>query len=829
MSTTFTDSIIILKFGGTSVGDAKRIFAVADIVANSAIKNRVGVVVSAVSGVTNLLVSAMNEAKLGKEVNSFTDQIVKIHESIIKEMATSRPDLRFADTRKILRLRTEELKDILEGVRLICECSLSVSDRVLSYGERFSAAILNCVFESMNINCRYIQAENYIITDEHFGQANPDFSKISENFQNLKNETWDVLLCSGFYGASESGKITTLGRGGSDYSAAIIAAALNAQLLEIWSDVDGMYSADPRIVPESFLISEMSYEEAMEMAFFGAKILHPRTLVPVVEKQIPTALRNTFNPSHAGTRIFNNAPESECVIRGITTLDSISLINLTGPGMQGVAGIAARMFGALARSQISIIFISQASSEYAISICISSSDATHAEKSLTLEFKSELESKKLNKVEAQSNLAIISIIGDKMRSKKGVASIFFDSLASTDVNIIAIAQGSSERNISVVIANADQKKALKKTHEFFFRTRLNIDIFIVGTGSVGAKLIEQIKNQQKNLLNQKVDIRICGLANSKKMIFKNDGIDLSEWQKILGESQNSYNLSGLLETILKERPINAVFIDCTGSLELAERYPDIFDAGLHISTPSKRANTLSQEYYFAIRKKANSTRRRFLYETNVGAGLPVIETIKNFVKSGDQLVQFEGILSGSLSYIFGRLSEGKKFSEALAEARDKQFTEPDPRDDLCGLDVARKLLILARETGEHLELSNIEVLPAWPKDFDASGNLESFMQKLPILDKYFELLISDAAKLNQEVRYIASIKNNKCKVGIEYFETNHPLAQIKNGENALSFTTRRYSPTPLVIRGYGAGPDVTAAGIFADILQTVHWNMDLSQ
>ena len=631
------------------------------------------------------------------------------------------------------------------------------------------------------------------------------------------------MAIGGFFAADRQGKTTTLGRGGSDFSAAIMAAGLAADRLEIWTDVDGVFSADPSSVADAFVLDQMSYEEAMELAFFGAKVLHPRTIAPVVGKSIPTVIRNTFNLAAAGTRIHRGAPAS-AVIRGISSLSNVSMIDVSGAGLRDTLGIAGRVFQAMAVAGISVVLITQASSEYSINFCVPSQLAAKAAATLTAELELEIGAGQVNPIEVMDDLAVVSIVGETMRRQRGVARTFFSALASVGINIVAIAQGFSERNISVVVSAADEVRAVRITHQFFFDTDQPVDLLVVGLGAVGAELLDQIRGQAAALAEQGVRVRLLGIGNSRKMVMAPDGLSLEGWRDALESSPVPFDLPELLSFVRSVRPLNPVFVDCTSDSDIAGAYLQIFEAGMHVVTPNKKANSGSLAFYRALRQTANRHQRKFFYQTNVGGGLPVIDTLKNLLNSGDRLRSFEGILSGSLSFILGLLEEGVSFSVAVSTARDKGFTEPDPRDDLSGMDVARKVLIVARENGKEIDLADVVVEPLLPESFDASGDVAAFMDRLVDLDGPYRKRLEALLQHGKKLRYVGIIEGDRCRVGFSEIDRDHPLAAVKGGENAMSFLTDRYHPIPLVVRGYGAGPAVTAAGVFAEVLKTVYWN-----
>jgi len=810
-------SFRVMKFGGTSVGGSERMRGVIALVTKALQERRVCLVASAMSGVTDLLVKAVNPANRhqgGTVAESFRD----LHEQAVSELEA---DLGGEATalRSALEALAGECDRLLRGVMLLGECSPLVVANISSLGERASCAILVALLRAQGLNPHYLDPRHYIHAEGDPLQACPKPEAIREAFKPIREGTERLCVLPGFFGGDAQGKIVSLGRGGSDYSGALAAAALDADLLEIWTDVEGIYSADPRVVSDGFSLPYVSFEEAMELAYFGAKVLHPKTISPVRAKNIPVRVCNTFNPEHPGTLVMADVPQPEGGVRGISFLKGMSMVNVSGSGMAGVPGVAARVFEALAGREVSVALIGQSSSELSICFCVQSPDGPTSKEAVEAAFRGEMAAGLLDSVEVQDGLAILSIVGDGMQTKAGVAGTFFRALGEVDCNVVAIVQGSSERCISAVVREGDGKRAMAHVHRRFFDTKGVLEVALFGVGNVGSRLLAQIQSQRSSMLEHGMDLRVIALAGSRRMLLDPDGIDLENWREIYAEKGVPTDLQLLLDSVKSRRPLHPVFVDCTTSPELASRYPSLFDGGMHVVTANKKANSSELTFYKELRHRARKHQRRFLYETNVGAGLPVIDTLKNLVHTGDKILRFEGILSGTLSYIMGLLGEGVPLSEAVKQAKDKGFTEPDPRDDLNGMDVARKVLILAREMGMALELSDVQVEGLVPASFDASGTVPEWMARLTELDASFGAMLAQAAANGQTYRYIGAITPEGCRVGLQAVGLDHPLAVIKGGENALSFLTERYQPHPMVIRGYGAGAEVTAAGVLSDVLR----------
>lgn len=818
----------VLKFGGTSVANAERFLNVADIAVNTAKQTETALVLSAPAKITNLLVALVKSAVKGGDGKEEFAGIRKIVLPIINTLSLKYEEFNgdaitheFETTMSLIERR-------IQGVSLLGQCPDLVEAFVESRGESFSIAIMAELLKARGHRVRVIDPVMVLCTEGGVLESSVNIEESKRRYAMIAAEPGAITLMAGFCGGNANGDLVLLGRNGSDYSAACLAAVADAQCCEIWTDVDGVYSCDPRSVPDAVLLKRMSYKEAMELSYFGAKVLHPRTIAPIAQFHIPCLIKNTLNPQGDGTLIAEETDRS-IPIKGISDLKNISLVNVQGPGMKGMVGMAGRLFTAVSQAQISIVLITQSSSEYSITFCIHTQDAQRARRAIEDEFRLEIKEGLLDPVEIIDKKAIISVVGDGMRTMRGTSGKFFRALSQANINVNAIAQGSSERSISAVIDDSKVAEAIAICHMTFFSAKQILDVVLVGVGGVGGELLNQIKKQQE-ILRQKqgIEIRVVGIANSKNFITDPSGIDLENYRSLLEDSKNTcaFSIGRARQLIGDSHLVNPVLVDCTSDERLSLSYIELMQAGFHVVTPNKKANTGTMEYYHGLRKTARINHRKFLYEANVGAGLPVINTLQNLLAAGDELIEFSGIMSGTLSYIFGLVEDGMSLSEATRNAYEKGFTEPNPRDDLEGLDVARKLLILARECGYELNLSDVEVESAVPAEFLTGSSAEEVLQSIARADEAFNQKVEAARAEGRVIRYVASIKDGHCRCGLEAVGPQDPLFKVRGGENALAFTTAYYKPIPLVIRGYGAGTAVTAAGVLSDVLRLQNWTRE---
>ncbi len=814
----------VLKFGGSSVGDPEKISSVIDIISSSQKDNKnITIVLSAFQGVTDQLIAMSRTAALGDR--NYTEILKKInqrHIDAVKKLIKGRKQNALL---KNVKIELDELEKVLYGISLVKELTPRTLDFISSFGERLSCLIITEALKAKNIKCRMLDARDIIKTNESFGSAKIKYEVTEKLIKNHFKKNKTIQVVTGFIASTINNETTTLGRGGSDYTASIIGAALQAKEIEIWTDVNGVMTADPRKVEKSFSIQSMTYEEAMEMSHFGAKVIHPPTMQPALNRKIPIRIRNTFNTSFKGTLIRDKSISKRFPIKGISSIDDISLLRIQGSGMVGVAGISSRIFAALARGDINVILISQASSEHSICIAILPKDALIAKRLIEEELHYEMRDELVNEIATENSYSIIAVVGENMRKTPGIAGKVFQSLGKNGINIAAIAQGSSELNISLVINKEDEAKALNALHDsFFFTASKSLNLFVVGTGLIGKTLFGLI-SKQKNILLQKqmIDINVIGIANSKSMFFDEKGCDINKFEENLSSSNEKMSIDLFIEKMKSFNLPNSIFVDNTSNTEIVKKYKNIFEANISIVTPNKKANSGKQKDYHLIKETAQNHNVMFLYETNVGAGLPIIGTIKDLINSGDVILKIEGILSGTLSYIFNNFDGDKKFSEIVMEANDKGYTEPDPREDLNGLDVARKLLILIREAGYKMEMNDIEVENLLPASVKKAVSVKDFFIKLSRFDDHFHQLKENAEKRGNVLRYIAKYEKGKGNISLCEIDKLHPFYNLFGSDNIVAFHTLHYKERPLVVKGPGAGADVTASGVFADIIRIANY------
>ncbi len=811
----------VMKFGGSSVSTPARIKDVIEIV-KPYLKGDVAIVFSAFGGVTDALINVSTLALEGD--SRYKQKLAELEsrhlDAVVELIAIQRQSAILAQ----VKFMVNELEDLLHGIFLVKERTPRTLDFIMSFGERLSAYIITQAFRDAGHDVEYLDARRVVRTDNHFGYAKVDFEATNRLIQEHFKHHPAVQIITGFVATSESGETTTLGRSGSDYTAAIFAGALNASELEIWTDVNGMMTADPRKVKKAFTVPEMSYEEAMELSHFGAKVIFPATMQPAMVNHIPIWIKNTFNPTFRGTVIHARSGNGK-MIKGISTMSDVSLLSLQGSGLLGVVGASARLFATLAREHVNVILISQASSEHSICFAVENAQAARAKMAIEKEFQYEIKNEEIDHVQAEHDLSIVAVVGDGMKHSPGTSGRMFSGLGKNGVNVIAIAQGSSERNISAVIPAVDVAKALNALHEaFFLSDRKVLHVFLVGTGLIGKALLAMVRDQFNKLATENLlEISVTAVANSKKMLFREEGLTLDTCIEQMQQEGEEMHMQAFFDSMVGLNLSNSVFVDCTSSPEVTAFYEAILSANISIVTPNKKANSGSMQDY--IRLKATAFRRgvKFLYETNVGAGLPVINTMNDLLLSGDRLMSIEAVLSGTLNFIFSSFTEGKKFSEVVREAKEKGYTEPDPRDDLNGMDVARKILILSRESGLPMELGDIKVENLVPEPCRGDMSVEEFFKCLGQYDSDFEQQRKEAAGRGEKLRYMAVLDNGVVKIGLKSVGQSHPFYSLSGSDNIILLTTARYNDRPMVIRGPGAGADVTAAGVFADIIRIGHY------
>ncbi len=811
----------VLKFGGSSVAKPERIRGLINILKDYyAAGDHFTVVFSAFGGVTDGLIEMGTLAAAGNDrYGQLFDAFAERHQDAITELLPA-GELR-EETAQQMRKSHEVLKNLLYGIFLVREASTRTMDYVLSFGERSSAYIVSQAMNQQGIPSEYLDARKIILTDKTFGSARVNFDKSYNKIAQFYAEHPKVQVVTGFIASAKGGLTTTLGRGGSDYTASLLAAGLSADAIEIWTDVSGVLTADPRRVKKAFTIPKMTYAEAMEMSHFGAKVIYPPTLMPALHKRIPLYIKNTFEPDFPGTKVSEESSRDGVAVRGISSINNVALLTISGSGLFGVPGIAARLFGALAQDKVNVILITQGSSEHAISFAVQPSDADLARSAVERAFEYEIDRGVVNGIKVERDLCVVAIIGENMRYQPGISGRLFQALGKNGINAVAIAQGSSELNVSVVIPKEDETKALNALHEAFFLSDYKtLHLFIVGVGLIGGTLLQQI-NEQNDYLREKrgMELKVIGMANSKKMVFNPDGLETDNWKVQLKASEQAVDLPVFIGRMRDLNLSNSIFVDNTADSRIATYYEGILDESISISTPNKIATSSSFLQYRRLQNIANKRGVQFAYETNVGAGLPIISTLRDLIDSGDRIRKIEGVLSGSLSFIFNNFDGTRPFAEVVREAREKGFTEPDPRIDLSGKDVGRKILILARETGAELEATDVDIRGFLPEGAMEADSVDDFFTVLEENADYFTTLLREAQREDKVLRMIASLEEERATVGVQAVGPDSPFHQLSGSDNMIVFTTDRYRARPLVVRGPGAGAEVTAAGVFAEIIK----------
>jgi aspartokinase/homoserine dehydrogenase 1 len=813
----------VMKFGGSSVGTPARIRSVMDIVAAAQKKHRnLVVVISAFQGVTDHLIATSRQAAAGdKKYHASLRALKKRHRDAVRDLIPGR-SRRKADA--YVNGLLADLADVLHGVSFTRELTLRMLDYVMSFGELLSSFIVAEAFRARNVRATYTDSRHLIKADDTFGAAHVKYDITYRAMKTYFRKFPGLHVVPGFIASTMDNDTVTLGRGGSDFTASIFGAALSADEIEIWTDVDGVMTADPRKVEKAFSLPRMTYAEAMEMSHFGAKVIHPPTMQPALDHNIPMRIKNTFNPGFPGTLITGGeGNHTTFAIKGISSIDEIALLRMEGSGMVGVSGIGRRVFGALASRNINVFLTSQASSEYSLCMAVLPHQAALAKEAIEDEFRHEIRDRYIEPVAIETGLSTVAVVGENMRNTPGIAARLFQALGKNGINVVAIAQGSSELNISTVVPKADESKALNALHEAFFLSGVtSLNIFLVGTGHIGSTLLRQIARQRQMLHHSRnIELRVVGIANRRKMLFHQHGIPVHQCLQRLDELGSPMKLDDFIARMKSMNLPHSVFVDCTAAQEITGKYDEVLSASISIVTPNKRANAGPQEFYQRIRRTALRHNVRFLYETNVGAGLPVINTIDDLVAGGDAILKIEGVFSGTLSYIFNSFDGSRPWSEVVLDARKRGYTEPDPRDDLNGLDVGRKLLIVARESGHALEFSDIAVTSLLPKAFEKMS-MKEFLKALPSLDRPYEELRAKAAAEGKVLRYLASWGDGPPTVALRAVSLTHPAASLTGSDATIALTTINCRNNPVVVKGPGAGAEVTATAVLADSIRLGH-------
>ena len=815
-----TPSWIVHKFGGTSVANAERYRNVATIMRKEPGPNK-AIVVSAMAKVTDSLIELMDLARRrDPSYRTKLEDLTRRHVDTARELL----DGAHANLVSVFEADGRDIADILRAVWLGRGYSESTLELVAGYGELWSAQLLHAYLLQSGVRAAWLDARKVLtVSPAEIGPMIDWGLSKAQCGAWVRDNSAEWLVITGYVASTHGGVPTTLKRNGSDFSASIFGSLLDAESIVIWTDVDGVLSADPRRVPEAVVLERMSYDEAMELAYFGAKVLHPRTMAPAIDQAIPIWIRNTFRPDYPGTKIHTrgDGASGDRAVKGFSTADKIALVNVEGTGMIGVPGIAQRVFGALRQVGVSVVMISQASSEHSICFAVPEAQGETAKRTVEQAFASEVQQGEVQRVEIVPGCSILAAVGDTMAQTPGIAAKFFGALGKAGVNIRAIAQGSSERNISAVIDRSASTRALRAVHAGFYLSNQALSVGVIGPGLVGGALLRQLEAQAPVLRDQfKIDLRIRGIMNTDRMVLHDAGLPLAKWREMLRDSTTVSQLDAFASHIQSEHLPHSVIIDCTASEAIAERYLGWLSRGIHVVTPNKRAGAGPAERYRELRRLGRERRRHFLYEATVGAGLPVITTLRDLIQTGDRVAQIEGVLSGTLSYVFNTFDGSRSFSDVVREAKRLGYTEPDPRDDLSGMDVARKLVILAREAERVLELSSVAVQSLVPEQGRAAATPEEFLDRLAASDGEMERVRSQASARGEVLRYVGVLdERGEARVELKSYSASHPFARIGASDNIIAFTTQRYREQPLIVQGPGAGPEVTAGGVFADLLR----------
>lgn len=810
----------VLKFGGTSVANAENISKAAAIVKEKIKEGNTAVVVSALGGVTDLLLNAAILAAQGNE--AYKENLGEVEQRHLETVKQLIPVAQQSQLLSLVKRSCNEIEDICSGIFLLQELTPRSKDRIASYGEWLSSQIIAAKFNADGIAAVWKDSRELIVTDSAFTGAEVDFTVTDKNISSyFSGSAASLFILPGFIAADKNGITTTLGRGGSDYTAAIIASAVNAKLLEIWTDVSGMMTADPRLTANAKIIPYISYQEAMELSHFGARVIYPPTIQPVMGKNIPVKIKNTFAPADEGTVIEAAAQGNGSIVRGISSISNITLISLEGSGMVGIPGFSKRLFEALSNEKINVILITQSSSEHSICVGIDAAMTEKARHAVDAAFANEIALRKVEPLKTESGLTIVALVGESMKNHTGVSGRMFSALGRNGVNIRAIAQGSSEKNISAVISTGDVKKAINVLHEEFFETTYKqVNLFITGTGNVGAKLMGQLQ-QQLAFLQQHLhlQVRVTGLSNSRKMLIDEEGIDLNNWKQIL-DGGGTAVLQQFIDEIIRRNLRNSIFVDITANDKVAGVYHQLLEKSISVVACNKAAASSAYSNYKKLKDLAGEYSSRFLFETNVGAGLPVIATLNDLVHSGDRVHRMQAVLSGTLNFVFNNYDGSRKFADVVKQAQDEGYTEPDPRLDLSGTDVMRKIMILAREAGVKIEMDDIINNSFMPENC-MKGTVEDFYREMNKEEAHFKKLTDEAAAAGCKLKFVASFENGKASVGLQHIDPKHDLYHLYGKDNVVLFYTDRYKEQPLVVKGAGAGAEVTASGVFADIIRAV--------